>query len=567
MLADRISDISASILYISEDKHCLEYAFCYYEEKETNLLGECMKVMLKNIVYKSVGVLLSMAMLCGCAAQGNNGAIGGDDGISASSISASNASVSSTEVSVTLLSEDVTEESVNKVRDAWQRLSEVVPFSDIEFAIGPATKHIKRDGIVNFTEREISKDDFYEIFTERCTDLTYWKTVGLSEYAFDYTPINTEDEVKEYLEKREEKTLPLFALFFFEKFSEKSDLQMSRDLAYYLTKYALEKYSYNDFSANEYRSEWLTSIGATGDFRFDEIDEAIEASTAVKNGTAVYVKCAGNTWEIRNVEWLKTADEVYTVLYETEEGIQKLCKRIAVESDIVDEESFRKDVTVIPTDQTKMSKAENGVIELANPLHFIHEYVHCTLSYSYEEMWLVDGLAEYYSLEYKDDYTYNHNNWSDRKRKWFDEGIMDEESRAEIEQAGAMEYEETVRDNYLILKEKDKEKNKQNSCFAYGEGIAYLTFFGSDMRDTLVAYTGTIKDVYHNEQGIELADRLGNELGYNAAMLITTDLIAEYGVDSIISSSGSFEEDFGMTSDEYIQNYIDNKLYMHFIEE
>ena len=33
-LADRISDISASILYISEDKHCLEYACCYYEKKE-----------------------------------------------------------------------------------------------------------------------------------------------------------------------------------------------------------------------------------------------------------------------------------------------------------------------------------------------------------------------------------------------------------------------------------------------------------------------------------------------------------------------------------------------------
>ena len=50
-------------------------------------------------------------------------------------------------------------------------------------------------------------------------------------------------------------------------------------------------------------------------------------------------------------------------------------------------------------------------------------------------------------------------------------------------------------------------------------------------------------------------------------MVVTADLIAEYGVDSIISSKGSFEEDFGVTSNEYIQNYIDNKLFMHFIEE
>ena len=66
---------------------------------------------------------------------------------------------------------------------------------------------------------------------------------------------------------------------------------------------------------------------------------------------------------------------------------------------------------------------------------------------------------------------------------------------------------------------------------------------------------------------MEVADILGNELDYNAAMIVTADLIAKYGVDSIISSSGSFEEDFGMTSDEYIRNYLDNKLYMHFLEE
>ena len=169
--------------------------------------------MMKNIVYRSIGVLLSMAMLCGCAAQGNSGDIGSDTNILVSSTLAS-----STEVSISLLSEDVSEESVNKVKDAWQRLSEIVPFTDTEFAIGPATKHIKRDGLVNFTQRKICDDNFGEIFTDKCTGLSYWKTVGLAEYAFGYTPVNTEDEVKEYLDKREEKTLPLFALFFFDKF-------------------------------------------------------------------------------------------------------------------------------------------------------------------------------------------------------------------------------------------------------------------------------------------------------------------------------------------------------------
>ncbi len=523
--------------------------------------------MVKNIVYKSIGVLLSMAMLCGCAAQGSSGTIGGDAGTLASALSVRVASESSAEVHISLLSEDVTEESVNKVKDAWQRLSEVVSLSDIEFAIGPATKQIKRDGLVNFTEREIGDEDFYQIFTDKCTDVSYWKTIGLSEYTFDYTPVNTEDEVKEYLDKREEKALPLFALFFFEEFSDESEMQMSKDCAYYLTKYALEKYSYNEFSANEYRSEWLAGLGSTADFRFDEIDEAIEAATVVKKGTAFYVKCAGNTWEIHDVEWLKTADEVYSVLYETEEGIRNLCKRIAEESDIYDEESFRKDVTVIPTDEFKNSFAdhEEGVIELGNSRHFIHEYVHCTLSYSLDEMWLVDGLAEYYSADYQNDYMLNHNKWDDVKQKWFDEGIMDDETRESIEQDGIMEYEETKREYYQKLKEKDEDKNNQHFWFVYANGLADMDFFGTEAHENSEQIM-TIRETYDLlSNGV--TDKLGNDLTYYAAMVVTSDLIAKYGVDSIISSSGSFEKDFGQTSDEYIQNYLDNKLYMHFVEE
>ena len=119
----------------------------------------------------------------------SSGIIGGDASTLTSTIEVSSAS----EVNITLLSEDITEETVNKVKDAWQRLSEIVPPSDIEFAIGPATKQVKREGLINFTEREISDDNFYEIFTDKCTDLPYWKAVGLSEYVFDYSPVNTKD--------------------------------------------------------------------------------------------------------------------------------------------------------------------------------------------------------------------------------------------------------------------------------------------------------------------------------------------------------------------------------------
>ena len=141
--------------------------------KKNKLVGRVIKEMMKKVVYRSIGVLLSMAMLCGCAAQEKSGDMGSDAGTSESTTVAS-----STEVSVSLLSEDVTEESVNIVKEAWQELSVIVPLTDIEFAIGPATKHVKRDGLVSFTEREIDNDNFYEVFTDKCTDLSYWKTVG-----------------------------------------------------------------------------------------------------------------------------------------------------------------------------------------------------------------------------------------------------------------------------------------------------------------------------------------------------------------------------------------------------
>jgi uncharacterized lipoprotein YajG len=111
--------------------------------KKNKLVGRVIKVMMKTVVYRSIGVLLSMAMLCGCAAQGKSGEIGSDAGASVSSTLASSTSASSTEVSVSLLSEDVTEESVNKVKDAWQRVSESVRLTDTEFAIGHATEHVK----------------------------------------------------------------------------------------------------------------------------------------------------------------------------------------------------------------------------------------------------------------------------------------------------------------------------------------------------------------------------------------------------------------------------------------
>lgn len=86
---------------------------------------------------------------------------------------------------------------------------------------------------------------------------------------------------------------------------------------------------------------------------------------------------------------------------------------------------------------------------------------------------------------------------------------------------------------------------------------------GGDAGTSASSIEITIKDMY----GYRAGDKLGSDLNFEACMVITEDLIAEYGVDSIVSSSGSFEEDFGMTSDEYIQNYLDNKLYMHFIED
>ena len=144
---------------------------------------------------------------------------------------------------------------------------------------------------------------------------------------------------------------------------------------------------------------------------------------------------------------------------------------------------------------------------------------------------------------------------------------MDDENREKFEQAGAMEYQERVRDYYLILREKDKEKNNQCSCMLYANGIAYLSYFVPENLELITADTITLRDVYTNKVGVEISERLGNDFDYNAAMVVTADLIAKYGVDSIISSSGSFEEDFGMTSDEYIKNYLDNKLYMHFLDE
>ncbi len=515
-----------------------------------------MSLLGKKIIKRCCGALLTVSLLCGCSAQEDVTANVSE------SVDASTEVVNIEDVSITLLSDDVSEESVNKVKDAWKRLSEVVVLPDYEIAIGPSSRHEKQDGLVNFTELEISSDEFDVIFTDKCTDLPYWKTVGLSELAFDYTPVNTEAEVKEYLEAREENIFPLSAVYFFEKYAKDSDIQMSRDCAYYLTKYVLDNYSYEGFAENDYRVRWLEALGSDKEFRFDDVDKAVEAATAKEQGTAIYVLCEGNTWEIHEVEWLKTADDIYSMLYDAEDGIRKLCKKIAAESNIVDEENFRKNVKVIPMDMSDRSTSRDGIIVLKDSMSFIHEYVHCTLMYSLSEQWLIEGLADYYSADYQDEYALKHGVWDEVYHSWYDEGVIPDEYMAIIGQDGTLEYEEAKIQYYQILRGKEGDKPNQYSCLSYALGITDLNYFGTEMRET--ARRRTIREIY---KGNGTKDKIGNYLTYESAMVVTADLIAEYGVDSIIASSGSFEEDFGMTSDEYIQNYIDSKLFMHFIEE
>ena len=50
--------------------------------------------MVKKFVYRCTGVLLSVAMLCGCAARSNSGDVGGEAGTLESSTLASSKEVS-----------------------------------------------------------------------------------------------------------------------------------------------------------------------------------------------------------------------------------------------------------------------------------------------------------------------------------------------------------------------------------------------------------------------------------------------------------------------------------------
>ena len=259
---------------------------------------------------------------------------------------------------------------------------------------------------------------------------------------------------------------------------------------------------------------------------------------------------------------IKTADAVYSMLYDAEDGIRKLCKRIAAESNIVDEENFRKNLKVIPTDKSDRSTSRDGIIVLKDSMSFIHEYVHCTLMYSLSEQWLIEGLADYYSADYQDEYALKHGVWDEVYHSWYDEGAIPDEYMAIIGQDGTLEYEEAKIQYYQKLRGKEGQQPNQYSCLSYALGITDLNYFGTEMREK--ARRRTIREIY---KGNGTKDKLGNYLTYESAMVVTADLIAEYGVDSIIASSGSFVEDFGMTSDEYIQNYIDNKLFMHFMEE
>lgn len=517
-----------------------------------------MSRMGKKIICRCCVVVLIMGLLCGCAAQTDDTAYVSED--------TNRDVVSAEDVTITLLTEDVSEESVDKVKDTWKRLSEKVPLADIEIAIGPSTIHEKRDGLINFTELEIESDDFNVIFTDKCTDLPYWKTVGLSEYAFDYVPVNTEESVKEFLEARDEKTFPLFVLFFLENYAKDSDIQMAKDCAYYLTKYALGKYSYRDFSENDYRSDWISSLGVASEFRYDEIDELVEASSMTQHSDYITIKFNGDNWELHDKWWLESADDVYTLLYKSENGIRNLAKRVEQESEFYDEGTFRKHVSVTTVDGLTSYYGGYYKVYLARPFHFLHEYVHSTIPYSLSEAWILEGTAEYFSLDFWGDYFSHLVDWDDEEEcyhEMYDLGIIPEDYKNEYEQDGILEYYEKEIENYQKLRKKYGDEYNNYQCMKMAEGVTDLMYFGTEIGEK-----ASRTNVANADYQLEVKNkRLGNKLSYSAAMLVVSDLIDEYGIDSIISGTGSFEEDFGMTADEYVQNYLDNKLYLHFIGE
>ena len=101
-----------------------------------------MKVFGKKNFNKCCAVSLSMTLMLGCGAKTDSTEV-----ISETVEASTETDELLEELSISLLADDVSEESVNKVKDSWKHLSEIVPLSDIEIAIGPSSRHEDGSGV------------------------------------------------------------------------------------------------------------------------------------------------------------------------------------------------------------------------------------------------------------------------------------------------------------------------------------------------------------------------------------------------------------------------------------
>lgn len=463
-------------------------------------------------------------------------------------------------ISFIVLDEEIVEEDLkDRVEEKVDKLAKVLSFSDIVIGIGRDIGRQYSENIITFTLEEICSAEFEDRLILKVTDLPYWKRVGLKEYIYGYEPSFSETEVIEYIASAETSYFgSMFSLYFFEDFSDKMTCKMAKDYAYYVTKYALERYSYEKFDQRDYREEWMTEAGIDYALRCDDIDFLIQKSEVSKAKGHYIIACGANTWEIGDVEWLKTADQVYEMLYKSEEAIIDFSKAVAAESNEYDEKDFRKSVRIIASGENRSSEALNYQIVLTQPSSFLHEYVHCVLNYSASEAWLIEGIAERYALLYECSFY----EWDEYYQRVFDNGILTEDEEKEYEENGFLEYVKSSIANYQKIRTQFGNDTNQIYCMKIAMGISDLMYFGTEIAKNVAVPSVQDADriVIHNE-------RLGNQLSYVASMIIASSIIDEFGVDRIINSSKSFEKDFGITSDEYILNYLDDEKYMVMIGE
>ncbi|MBR5896130.1 MAG: hypothetical protein IKZ39_00760 [Lachnospiraceae bacterium] len=449
-------------------------------------------------------------------------------------------------------------ESTEEVSDGDEAAADVSTETLFAYLPEDARRIAQFTGVDPGEYEDIRDLDYYVRYIESMYAIPHWKAVGTAELILGIEPSIPQEKVVNYLNGRAPRGFAfLFEGFFLEKYATDEIIEYAKSYAYYLTKASLEKHSFAEFMTEDYREEWFREVGCTREYDYDEYDRMIENGEHKRVDGITTVQVGRHTWQYGAEPWVENASELYEVIYDGMKSFDAMEEAVKADAPaFFDNNSKDKSVFIELVDNDVVSVTSTINYEKNITLGFAwaapHEYVHTLTKRGNgggpDIKWIGEGVADYYAAKYKNGEGVINHAFTEYLKGNETEGFWGDMESSEKKRREAL-YEE-CKEIFNAYKEKYGAKYSDD-LYAFlavgekeieiGEAVICASVF-----DSYITADRKLKDDFNLEK----------KVSYLGACVLVRELIKDFGAEKVLSflyKSTFFEDEFGMTSEEYFE--------------